>query len=186
MRSSLKSALVSLGLMSRDGVPYKELEELLMSEGDERRERLKGIFERTYADLLNRVDLERATVGALREYFKSVGADGQMGEKCQSFFVNMAKNSGYKLHPHLLARAQPSPRKKPSARKAEDKGRAKEQPAESGRSAFPDIGNIPDALLGLLKRLATPTPVFKNDEERTAWKKAFDATFDYLFPQKGN
>jgi len=184
MRSSLKSALVSLGLLSQDGRPKKELEELLIAEGDERGERLRAIFQTTYADLLNQIDLERATVGALRDYFRSVGADGQMGEKCQSFFINMAKDSGYKLHPHLLARAQPTGVKKRPGKKGDEGKHIKEDEARGRTEVEQDIGRIPSPLLGLLKRLAAPSPVFKNNEERAAWKKAFDATFEYLFPEK--
>ena len=189
MRSSLKSALISLGLLSQNGVPSKELEELIIAEGDERKERLRLIFEQTYADLLNRVDLERTTVGVIREYFKSVGADGQMGEKCQSFFINMAKDSGYKLHPHLLARAQPGTTKttKRKAKKKEDKKIAGELGAGGAkRTDTEDISHIPDPLLSLLRRLPSSDKGFANDDDRIFWKKAFDATFEYLFPEKSS
>lgn len=176
----LKPSLISLGLVDSDGNTSTELSELVDSEGEARKELLNKLLERTYSSLLNQIDLETATTGDLKAYFKSIGADGETGKECQSFFIGLAKDAGRKLHPDLLKRARPArgkkgARKPPSEKPPEDKtGRTK---LETDLEKIP--GSVPEALASLLKYLPKPGPKWP---EKSLWKKAFDANFDLLYP----
>jgi hypothetical protein len=181
--SALKGALLFMNLMTPDERPTPELEKLVQAEGAERQTLIKKIFVRSYEDILNQVDLSRATHGQLREYFKSVGADGQMGQKCSTFFLSLAKESGEKLHASLQTKVTRSR----GARKGTKRAPIKDT---SGKEIQPPAKHEPQILLqtdpsmvGLLQKLPLMgTPWSK--EERTNWKKAFDALFEFLYPVK--
>ena len=90
----MKRALVFLGLIKKDGSPEENLEKLIKAEGEERKAIISEIVSCSYVDLLAQVDLERATAKQLQDYFKSIGADGKIGQMCISFFLALAREAG--------------------------------------------------------------------------------------------
>jgi len=184
--SALKGTLRYFSLIDSENRPNPKLEQLAQAEDQERQNLLRDILIRSYEDLLNQVDLSRATIGQLREYFKSVGADGQIGQKCTTYFLSLAKESGEKLHTSLQARVI-STRGRRTGRKLRSKIIPKEQarvsqsPAELSESQI--ISLIDPSMIGLLQKLPRSGSLWEK-EERDGWKKAFDALFEFLYPVK--
>ena len=100
-RSMLLSALRFLGLVGQRGETTEELEELVNAAGDEYGKRLRALVQRRYGHLLAEVDLTTATPDLLQEWFKKVGARGDVARKCASFFVALAEDAGIPLSPHI-------------------------------------------------------------------------------------
>lgn len=100
-RSSLKSALVYLGLCTREGDPTDMLQQLVKLEGEARKSMLQAITKQAYGNLFTKLDLNRATSAQLKEHFKNLGMSKDIGRKCMSFFLAIADDSGIRLSPHL-------------------------------------------------------------------------------------
>jgi len=174
MQSALKTCLKALDLMEEDGSTRPELEQLVKSEGESRQELLRRLVERTYAPLLEQTELERATLTELHEYFrKFFGASGEMGDKCRTFFINLAKDAGFKLHPHLLARVS-----KRGHKGKWKKDAIKQETLHKTSTATIEGIALPELLVSLLKLLPETG---RNWAEKEQWKQAFDAAFSLLY-----
>ena len=186
-QSALKGALLFTGLISPDDRPKEELERLIRAEGTERQALLGKIFTRAYEELLNQVDLGRATHGQLHDYFKSVGAGGEIGQKCTTFFLSLARECGEQLHTGLQTKAirstgskatrAPRVQRKPRQQTPENQRGEMGQPKVIHEEGIPS--SVAEPLLSLLKLLPKPGPGWS---EKTQWKRAFDANFDFLYP----
>lgn len=100
-RSALKSALVYLGLSTRECHPTDTLQQLVKLEGEARKDMLQSVTKQAYNNLFTKLDLNRATSAQLKEHFKNLGMSKDIGRKCVSFFLAMADESGIHLSPHL-------------------------------------------------------------------------------------
>lgn len=105
----LRSALRFLRLVGRDDRPTDRLERLveaIRNGGTEKAEALKEMIYQSYEYLFSsEFDLRSATTDQLRVYFGSMGARGQIQQKCSSFFLNLARDAGLDLPPQLVSRA---------------------------------------------------------------------------------
>lgn len=105
----LRSALRFLGLVGRDDRPTEKLAtlvEALHSGGNSRIEALRQVILQAYSPLFSPdFNLRSATTEQLRVYFGSLGAQGQIQQKCSSFFLNLARDAGLELPPQLISRA---------------------------------------------------------------------------------
>ncbi len=105
----LRSALRYLGLVGRDDRPTEKLDRLveaLHSGGAVRIDALKQMILQAYGPLFSPdFDLKSATTDQLRVFFGSLGAQGQIQQKCSSFFLNLARDAGLELPPQLISRA---------------------------------------------------------------------------------
>ena len=177
-QSALKGALVFLGLVGEDDRPGAELEQLIQAQGADRQVLLRRTLTRSYGQLLGQVDLSRATHGQLRDYFRSVGAEGQVGQKCTVFFLSLAREAGEKPHVSLQARALPV-RGKKGARRV--KRKPFREPAALPEPQIPS--SIDLGVLALLQKLPRTSSAW-DKQERQNWKRAFDALFEFLYPVK--
>lgn len=100
-RFTARSALVFLGLIDSDNKPTQELQALVDSKEDERRDHLKSIILQAYRHVIRDLNLERATTGQLEEFFRKAGAKGDVGEKSISFFLALSNDAGLRLSPPL-------------------------------------------------------------------------------------
>jgi hypothetical protein len=103
---TVKAALSFLGLVDRDTIPTEKLLELASSEGDDRQRLIKHIVEESYTSIVGGIDLEHATMGHLLAAFADAGARGNVGQKCVTFFLALAKDAGMALSPGLLTRSR--------------------------------------------------------------------------------
>jgi hypothetical protein len=103
---TVKQALWFLGLVEGEGIPTEDLLELAGSEGDDRKRLIKQILDAAYGPVVGGVDLEHATMGHLLDAFKRAGAEGNVGHKCVTFFLALAKDAGMKLSSSLLTKSR--------------------------------------------------------------------------------
>jgi len=64
------------------------------------------MIEEVYQPALAGLNLETSTIGLLQERFARWGADNNVGHKCVSFFLALAKDAGIPLSPYLLKRSR--------------------------------------------------------------------------------
>jgi len=103
---TVKAALWFLGLVEGDSMPTENLLELAKAEGDDRKRLIRQIVDEAYGPIIGGVDLEHATMGHLLDSFKRAGAEGNVGHKCVTFFLALAKDSGMTLSASLLAKSR--------------------------------------------------------------------------------
>ena len=103
---TVKAALSFLGLVDGDTIPTERLVELAAAAGDDRRRLIRQVVEESYEPIVGGIDLEHATMGHLLAAFAEAGAKGNVGQKCVTFFLAMAKDAGMGLSPGLLTRSR--------------------------------------------------------------------------------
>jgi hypothetical protein len=65
------------------------------------------IFSEAYSDLIGDLNLDVATYGQLADRFRAWGADGQVLQKCITFYLAMTRNIGWTISPHIISRERP-------------------------------------------------------------------------------
>ena len=103
---TVRTTLSFLDLISPENEPTDKLLNLVKTEGENRRLLLREIAEAAYKPVFGGLDLEHATLGQVKECFRQFGADNNVGNKCLSFFLALAKDSGIGLSPNLLTRSR--------------------------------------------------------------------------------
>jgi len=103
---TVKAALWFLGLVEGDNMPTENLLELAKAEGDDRKRLIRQIVDEAYEPIVGGVDLEHATMGHLLDSFKRAGAEGNVGHKCVTFFLALAKDAGMTLSASLLTKSR--------------------------------------------------------------------------------
>jgi hypothetical protein len=184
--SALKGALVFLGLTTPNNYqPTDEFAAFLSIDNDgERRRYLGQIINTAYSNLLEGVELSRATRGEVIQSFRNAGSGQETAEKAVSFFVGLALDAEIPLHTQLSTKPKNSRRRKKSA---ETKGRG-ESTGENMRTSnviagaenFPGLGNIHPALIGLLEELPSPDEQWSK-EGLDAFLKAFEAILHVVY-----
>ncbi|MGO9529805.1 MAG: hypothetical protein ACLP3B_01365, partial [Syntrophobacteraceae bacterium] len=103
LQSHVMAALGYLDLIRGDGMPTEKMHRLVNSEGAERQDIFKSILVAAYPFLFEgECELTRATARQLTECFSKVGASGNTIRKCETFFVQAAKEAGIALSPHIV------------------------------------------------------------------------------------
>ncbi|MDP2661588.1 MAG: DUF5343 domain-containing protein [Dehalococcoidia bacterium] len=139
----LRSALRFLGLVGRNDRPTARLMNLvdaLHAGGMARLEALRQMILQAYGPLFSPdFDLRAATTGQLRVYFGRLGAQGQIQQKCSSFFLNSSRDAGLELPPQLISRAPLALGRNRSGRPSlkTSRQRLATQDSERRQSAFP-------------------------------------------------
>ena len=116
-QSWLMGALKYLKLIADDGIPTDRLRQLVSSEGADRQKRLQDVARTAYAFLFrDGFHLQTATPRQLDEAFTKAGPSGDTVRRCVTFFVELAKDAGLPLSPHiekssLATRAMPRRRR---------------------------------------------------------------------------
>lgn len=105
-RATAKGTLIFLRLIDSNSKPTDKLQRLIDSKENERRAELKTMIEEAYKLIIGDLNLERATAGQLEQCFRDCGAKGNIGDKCVSFFLAVAKDAGIRLSPPLEAKSR--------------------------------------------------------------------------------
>lgn len=104
---TIKAALSFLDLVdSNTSEPTEKLQALLKTEGEGFKALLREIVKKAYQPVFGDLDLELATLGQVQEHFRRFGAENNVGHKCLSFFLALAKDAGIALSPNLLTRSR--------------------------------------------------------------------------------
>jgi len=101
-----RGTLLFLDLMSDDSRPTEKLVNWVKAEGKPRPSVLKEIVSVAYQPVLGDLDVGHATLGQVEECFRKYGAEKNVGHKCVSFFLALAKDAGIVLSPNLASRSR--------------------------------------------------------------------------------
>jgi len=119
-RLTIVNTLRFLRLVDSQDQPRPLLARLVESSGDEYKEHLSNVILEAYSALFREVDVQKAgTKKQLDDYFRKCGAKGSVVRKSSSFFINLAREAGMKLSPHLFGirlRGQRAPRSRQGQR----------------------------------------------------------------------
>ena len=121
----LVAAMKWLQLLDDNGHTNEKLRQIVAAYGTDTWSDVFGdaIFD-AYREMLGDLDLDHATTGMLADKFRAVGADGQVLQKCMTFFLAALRNAGVKVSPLLSEKA-------PRQRRVEKKTR----PDKGGENA---------------------------------------------------
>jgi hypothetical protein len=113
---TIRGTLLFLNLIDGGDKPNKTFTKLIESDGENRKPILKEIIQVAYQPILEGLDLDNATSGQLQERFRKHGAEGNIGRKCLSFFLALAKDADMILSPGLLRKSRVGAPRKASPR----------------------------------------------------------------------
>ena len=113
---TIRGTLLFLRLIDADDKPNKTLRKLVESDGENRKPLLKEIVLTAYEPIIEGLNLADATSGQLQERFRKHGAVDNIGRKCLSFFLALAKDADITLSPSLEGRSRVGAPKKASLR----------------------------------------------------------------------
>jgi len=190
---SLRLALRYLGLIDDNNVAQDRLKRLTRARegegGESKSAILREILRDAYTALFSPEDkLASATLGQLSSYFESIGAKGQMLQKCMTFFLSLAAEAELNLSPHLAGRSRLGIGRKSIVLKSRERSRErKESLLQEGKISESHIANsfnlskLHPAIAGLLRELPAPSSAW-NKQGKERFKSAFDATLDLIYP----
>ncbi len=119
----ITAALKYLGLVDSAGRTKDELKALVTAvDTPAWQQQLSSILHDSYQLILGDLNLETTTPHALDQKFKAAGCDGQVLQKCVTFFVAAQRSAGKSLSPHITnkPRKARSDKNKVRAKKAEE------------------------------------------------------------------
>lgn len=170
---TIKAALRFLGLVDPQHEPTESLRKLAEAVGESQQAVLRKLIEESYSPVLAGLDLQTATMGLLQERFEKYGADNNVGHKCVSFFLALAKDAGIPLSPNLLNKSRIGATPMPSVQPATIPARRR-KPATSTARAQPPR----QATFAAASPLAAKLPDFDPNwpkEVRDQWFEHFQA-----------
>jgi hypothetical protein len=109
------AALKFLKLLDDNNFATQELSKVVKAFGSaEWQETFADILVGAYSELIGDLNLDVATFGQLQDRFKTWGAEGQVLQKCISFYLSATTNVGWTISPHISnrerARSERTPR----------------------------------------------------------------------------
>ena len=141
IRSTLYTTLRFLQLVDEEDRPNDALAALVGSQGEEHREKLREVVNRSYNPILRGIRLKSATPDQLRDKFQEQGANGDVVRKCLSFFVAIADDAGLDLSPHI-----PRRRRQAKGRMLKKSTPATVETPKVGQAADGDDLTLPDTI----------------------------------------
>jgi hypothetical protein len=101
-QSAILGSLKYLGLISEQGVPTTDFQQLIDSDEEHRRPLMRNVLTKAYAFLFSgSIDLKRATTKQVEDAFRDQGISGSTVVKCMAFFLAAAKEAGIGVSPHV-------------------------------------------------------------------------------------
>lgn len=181
----LMAALHFLNLVDNDNRPQPELE-TLARDLDKRRAILLERLENSYSDAIRGINLEKATLGELKDRFRIYDITGETLRKALVFFIHAASYSGMPLSSHITKRTRGTRvnGSKKRGRPPQRKSFLEHQPRDKPASESPKKHDLHDSIHGLLTDLPRIGPSWTK-EERDRWINTFIANIDYAYPVKG-
>lgn len=210
LQAQLLSSLRYFKLIDDNNYVMPELEELVNSEGTERQDVLERLLKRAYPNILgdntNGFRLSSATTHQFDEKFREYGISGDTVRKCQTFFLNAAKEAGIVVSSYIKpgmnraegtnVRVQGGPKKgNPVSQKAKsvngEKDSPKSIPQSQSRAARAGISDtislkpksLKEVLVQTLSLHASKFPEFNpewDSETQKNWLEGWERIADRL------
>ncbi len=137
---TIRTGLYFLGLVDDQDEPTERLRSMVSVEDGSANRALKQMIEEVYQPALAGLNLETSTIGLLQERFARWGADNNVGHKCVSFFLALAKDAGIPLSPYLLKRSRIGATQRANLPSATIPVRRRRSAAPTARSASAGYG----------------------------------------------
>ena len=179
------AAAKTLGLIDEAGVPSPDLVALVTAPA-ERKIVIKRVWERTYADILNNVDISRATADQLSEAFSTLGMVGDTRAKAIIFFIHGAKFAEIPLSVHIAkgVRRVRGPARVKRQTKIDEQPDAQVLSAAGGRNGETVVRvTVHPMLQGAITWLAEHGPNWSADQQRV-WSANFTSAVALVYPAK--
>lgn len=180
------AALKYFDLLDAENRPQPDLE-VLVTHPEQRKEALHRLIQKKYSDVLDDLDLERATAGELVERFRQYPISGETFNKALNFFVQATQYAGIPTSQHITKRARGAAKAgsgsgKPRRRGRPPKAKSAEGTAQPHVSTVEQLGMHPsiEALLRDLNRIGASW----TQPERDRWLSTFTTMLDYVYPVK--
>lgn len=140
----LKAALKYMGLIDETGNTTNVLPVLVKAYGTpEWKDALRDFIPDVYSNVIGDLDIDTATLGQLQQRFREQGAaEGQMLQKCITFYLSALREASLTFSPHFTERAP---------RKTERKQRAKKNAADETPAGESQHGSTPQSTSGTVK-----------------------------------
>jgi len=104
----LVAALKFIGLVDGNNYTTDKLKAAVKAYGTAEWGTVFGeMFAEAYGELIGDLNLDVATYGQLAERFRAWGADGQVLQKCITFYLAATRNVGWTISPHITNRERP-------------------------------------------------------------------------------
>ncbi len=147
----LTAAMRYLALIEDGGKTTDKLGRLVKAYGTADWQAALGevIFD-AYRELIGDLNLAVATPAQLAEKFKHRGAEGQVLQKCVTFYLAAARQGGMTLSPHIMS--------KPRGRSERARGRPKRLRPETREAEYNEVMGEPAVQGGATVRFAFPIP----------------------------
>lgn len=131
----LKAALRYLKLIDGDGNTTSTLVDVVKSYGTGTwKQMLADMLADAYQPVLDGLNLDTGTLGQLQQKFRNQGADGQMLQKCITFYLSALREAELTFSPHFVERV----------RRAERKPRERKKPTDARSQGQPGAGEEPE------------------------------------------
>jgi hypothetical protein len=181
----LKPTMVKLGLLTTDMEPTSMLDELLDASGPREPIVYSRLMDQAYPDYYDHLELDRMTDGELTQYFVSIGASGETGQKARTFFLGLAKDAEKTLSNRVSTRTRraTSPARQVTPRQRRPQTESREPSLSRGHPTstilHEDAAPAQNSLMlwGLFRRLPRPGSVFA-PRDRETWLEAAKTMFD--------
>jgi hypothetical protein len=117
----LKASLKYMGLIDDAGNTTEGLTNLVQAYGTPQwKDELRDFIPIVYLPVIGDLDTDKATLGQLHQKFRDQGvADGQMLQKCVTFYLSALREAGLTVSPHFTERAPRRADRKPRSKKPE-------------------------------------------------------------------
>ncbi len=168
-------ALVSLELITEDGMPTETFERLRVAPDTEYKQHLQEWLRSVYADVFGYVDPLQDDEVKIRDAFRTYRPMGQQ-QRMVSLFIGLCDAAG--LRPEASAERKPksaAPRKKATS----GSNSRNKKPQKKASNSFP--GGLPSALEGLLQSLPDEGEGWTQDQEDT-FVTTFKAVLAFCYP----
>jgi hypothetical protein len=179
--AQVMSALHFLGLIEADNRPKPELE-LVVEDLEQRKKIIRKRLMESYAEVLENINLEKATLGELQEQFKVYSVSGETFRKAVVFFIHAAQYSGIPLSSHITKRIRTV---KSNGTKKRGRKTAIQEGSQQARQrpVLLQEYDLHASILALLTDLAKIAPHW-TQEARDKWLNTFTTNLDYAYPVK--
>ncbi len=144
----LIAALRYLGLIEEGGRTTEKMVPLVKAyDTSEWQEALSNVIFDAYGELTGDLNLDVATPAQLEEKFRLRGAEGEVLQKCFTFYVTAVRHAGVTLSPHIVNR--------PRARAERGRSRSRRLPESAAENGA--VAEVPSPQAGTV-RFAFPIP----------------------------
>jgi hypothetical protein len=104
----ITAALKFLGMVDGNNYTTEKLTNCVTAYGTtEWKEQFTDVFTEAYSELIGDLNTDVATYGQLADRFKAWGAEGQVLQKCITFYLAATRSLGWTISPHITSRERP-------------------------------------------------------------------------------